>query len=58
MISGEAARLGEEAARRLARTGGYEIGPGLTDAEFARIERKYEFEWRIDDLGSASPQSW
>jgi hypothetical protein len=48
VISSEAARLGEEAARRLAQAGGYEIGPGLTDAEFARIERKYEFEFADD----------
>ena len=49
MISSEAARLGEEAARRLARIGRYtEIGPGLTDAEFARIEQDYEFEFADD----------
>lgn len=48
MISGEGARLGEEAARRLARTGQYEIGPGLTDAEFARVERDYDFEFADD----------
>jgi hypothetical protein len=46
--SSEARRLGEEAARRLARTGQYEIGPGLTDAEFARIERDYDFEFADD----------
>jgi hypothetical protein len=34
--------LGEETARRLARTGRYEIGPGLTDTEIARIERTYQ----------------
>jgi hypothetical protein len=48
VISGEAARLGEEAARRLARTGLCEIGPGLTDAEFARTERDYGFEFADD----------
>jgi len=48
MISSEGARLGEEAARRLAGTGRYEIGPGLTDAEFARIERDYDFEFADD----------
>lgn len=46
--SSEARRLGEEAARRLARTGQCDIGPGLTDAEFARIERGYEFEFADD----------
>jgi hypothetical protein len=48
VVSGEAARLGEEAARRLARTGRCEIGPGLTEAEFARIERDYGFEFADD----------
>ena len=48
MISGDAARLGEEAARLLARTGQHEIGPGLTDAEFTRIERDYGFEFADD----------
>jgi len=41
VVSSEAVRLGEEAARRLARSGQYKIGPGLTGAEFARIERDY-----------------
>jgi hypothetical protein len=40
--------LGEEGARRLARTGQCRIGPGLTDAEFARIEEDYEFEFAAD----------
>ena len=48
MNSGEGRRLGEEAARRLARTGRCDIGPGLTDAEFARIERDCEFEFADD----------
>ncbi len=48
MNSGDAKRLGEEAARRLARAGQYDIGPGLTDAEFARIEEAYEFEFAAD----------
>jgi hypothetical protein len=48
VISREAARLGEEAARRLARSGRCEIGPGLTDAEFVRIEQDYEFEFADD----------
>lgn len=34
VASSEGALLGGDAARRLARTGQYEIGPGLTDAEF------------------------
>jgi hypothetical protein len=46
--SSEARRLGEEAAQRLARTGQCDIRPGLTDAEFARIERDYEFEFADD----------
>ena len=48
MNSGDARRLGEEAARRLALTGQHEIGPGLTGAEFARIERDYGFEFADD----------
>jgi hypothetical protein len=47
-VNSEGRRLGEEAARRLARTGRYEIGPGLTDAEIARIERTYQFEFADD----------
>ena len=48
MVSSDAARLGEEAARRLARAGGHDIGPGLTDAEFTRIERDHGFELADD----------
>jgi len=48
VISGDAQRLGEEAARRLARAGWCGIGPGLTDTEFARIEEEYEFEFADD----------
>ncbi|MGA5139905.1 hypothetical protein [Streptomyces azureus] len=48
MISDEGARLGAEAARRLAQTGLYEFEPGLSDAEFARIEREYGFEFADD----------
>lgn len=44
----EAIRLGAEAARRLAETGLYEFEPGLTDAEFERIEREYGFEFADD----------
>lgn len=48
VTGGEARRLGEEAAQRLARTGQSDIRPGLTDAEFARIERDFEFEFADD----------
>jgi hypothetical protein len=48
MISREGARLGASAARHLARLSRFEIGPGLTDAEFARIEREYGFEFADD----------
>jgi hypothetical protein len=48
MIGSEAIRLGELAAHRLAQTGRYEIGPGLTGTEFSRIERDYEFEFADD----------
>ena len=47
-ISSEGSRLGEEAARILARTGRHKIGPGLTDTEIARIERDYQFEFADD----------
>ncbi|MEU0786468.1 hypothetical protein ABZ341_33420 [Streptomyces sp. NPDC006173] len=48
MISIEGARLGAEAARRLAETGLYEFEPGLTDVEFELIEREYGFEFADD----------
>jgi hypothetical protein len=48
VIDIEAARLGEQAARNLAGLGCCEIGPGLTDAEFSRIEREYGFEFADD----------
>jgi hypothetical protein len=48
VVSSEAVRLGEEAARRLARAGQHETGPGLTDAEFTRIEQDYGFEFADD----------
>ncbi|MEU6576597.1 hypothetical protein [Streptomyces sp. NPDC046805] len=48
MIIHQGARLGAEAAHRLARTGLYEFEPGLSDAEFARIEGEYGFEFADD----------
>ncbi|MFF4707359.1 hypothetical protein ACWC4D_14180 [Streptomyces sp. NPDC001288] len=48
MGNDEGARLGAEAARRLARTGRYAFEPGLTDAEFRRIEREFGFEFADD----------
>ena len=48
VISCEGVLLGAEAARRLAETGLYECEPGLTDAEFERIEREYGFEFADD----------
>lgn len=42
--------MGTEAARCLARTG-VAVGPGLTDAEFARIERELGFEFADDHRG-------
>jgi hypothetical protein len=48
VISTEGSLLGVEAAHRLARLGRYEIGPGLTNAEFSRIEEDYEFEFADD----------
>jgi hypothetical protein len=37
-----------EAARRLARISCCEIGPGLTESEFARIEQEHGFEFADD----------
>jgi hypothetical protein len=48
VIDSDAARIGEQAARDLARLGCCEIGPGLTDAEFSRIEQEYGFEFADD----------
>lgn len=48
MISSEGTRLGNQAARNLARTGRCELGPGLTEAEFSRIEGQYGFEFSDD----------
>ncbi|MFD4583183.1 hypothetical protein [Streptomyces sp. NPDC058434] len=48
MINEEGTRLGAEAAHYLARTGLYQFEPGLTDAEFARIEGEHGFEFADD----------
>ncbi|MEU4090509.1 hypothetical protein [Streptomyces aureus] len=48
MIGEEGTRLGAAAARRLAASGRFAIGPGLTDAEFAEIEDAYGFEFGDD----------
>jgi hypothetical protein len=42
------ARLGRAAARRLAGLDVCEIGPGLTQAEFARAEQRYGFEFSVE----------
>ncbi|WUH91776.1 hypothetical protein OG900_17755 [Streptomyces sp. NBC_00433] len=47
-MTSEGTALGAEAARRLVRTGRYAFEPGLTDAEFSRIEREYGFEFADD----------
>jgi hypothetical protein len=47
-ISSEGSRLGEEAARMLARTGRHRIAPGLSDTEIARIEHECQFEFADD----------
>ncbi|WP_020661209.1 hypothetical protein [Amycolatopsis benzoatilytica] len=44
----EGAERGEAAARRLAELDCCLLTPGLTDAEFARIEREYGFEFAHD----------
>ncbi|MEU4226289.1 hypothetical protein AB0F17_18475 [Nonomuraea sp. NPDC026600] len=48
MISTAGSALGTHAAHRLAQTGLWPIEPGLTDAEFARIEHQYGFEFSDD----------
>lgn len=48
MIRDEGARLGEKAARALAAIGCCPFGPGLTEPEFARIERDFGFEFADD----------
>ncbi|MFE6222405.1 hypothetical protein [Streptomyces sp. NPDC057854] len=45
MIDTDCARLGAEAARRLAEADCCEMAPGLTDEEFSRIEATYGFEF-------------
>ncbi|MEU5860846.1 hypothetical protein ABZ815_06720 [Nonomuraea sp. NPDC047529] len=44
----DAARLGREAARRLASSGVCEVRPGLTDEEFAWIGKEYGIEFADD----------
>ncbi|MFF3455263.1 hypothetical protein ACFYXH_13185 [Streptomyces sp. NPDC002730] len=48
MINSEGARLGAEAARRLAEADCCEIEPGLSDDEFHRIETTYGFRFADD----------
>ncbi|WP_019634435.1 hypothetical protein [Actinomadura atramentaria] len=48
MITEGGTRLGKQAARRLVRLDCCVIEAGLTDAEFARIEREYGFEFADD----------
>jgi hypothetical protein len=48
VIDEEATRLGQEAARQLAELACCEIAPGLTDAEFDRIEAEFDFEFADD----------
>ncbi|MEU7758413.1 hypothetical protein [Micromonospora aurantiaca (nom. illeg.)] len=48
MTNGAGVALGVEAARRLAQLNLVDIHPGLTDAEFAGIERRFGFEFADD----------
>lgn len=48
MANEDGAMLGAEAARRLASLGRVEIGRGLSDAEFDRVERRFGFEFADD----------
>ncbi|WP_030299379.1 SMI1/KNR4 family protein [Streptomyces katrae] len=48
MITNEGSQLGAEAARRLSQLGRVEVLPGLSDAEFARVEAEFGFEFSDD----------
>jgi hypothetical protein len=48
VIDREGAELGVEAARRLAGRQGVDVQPGLTEAEFARIEARFGFAFADD----------
>ena len=48
MTSTEGARLGAEAAHKLALTGQFQMIPGLTDTEIERVEREYGFGFADD----------
>lgn len=48
VIMSEGAQLGAEAPRRLSRLGRVEVLPGLSDAEFARVEAEFGFEFSDD----------
>ncbi|MCC3770543.1 hypothetical protein [Streptomyces sp. UNOC14_S4] len=48
MTETKGARLGVEAARRLAKAGCCEIAPGLSDREFDRVEAEYGFAFSAD----------
>ncbi|WP_217213673.1 hypothetical protein [Streptomyces sp. AC550_RSS872] len=48
MIGSDGVRLGTEAAHRLALADCCEIAPGLSDAEFTRIEAAFGFEFSAD----------
>jgi hypothetical protein len=48
VISTEGSALGRCAAHYLAQTGLWQIEPGLTDVEFARVEREFGFEFSED----------
>lgn len=51
MTGGEGMRAGARAARRLAELGVCELGPGLSDAEFDRIEAEYGIVFADDHRG-------
>ncbi|MBW8484894.1 hypothetical protein [Actinomadura parmotrematis] len=48
MIDSAGERLGASAARELRKIGRYAFGPGLTDAEFTRIEAEFGIEFADD----------
>jgi hypothetical protein len=59
VTSAEGARLGAEAAHRLALADQFQMAPGLLDTEIDRVERAYGFEFADDHRAflQAAPRS-
>ncbi|MFI7208343.1 SMI1/KNR4 family protein [Micromonospora aurantiaca (nom. illeg.)] len=55
MMNGAGIALGIEAARRLAELDLVDIRPGLTDAEFVTIERRFGLQFADDHRAFSRP---